>query len=214
MRVITAFVRFCAPSACLIPRVPGANVPVHTSRLRRFDALDGFNARNLCPDFSRHPLVGFTLRSFSLSPGPYWLSLSSREPHCRRTVTPARSQYPRAIPWHAAVESLRPRHSSFGFRVLLPLRVRPPCVAVTPFTARCFPGVCLSGDFSLHAPDPPSRVFRSRTCTDSLATVTALSLSGFSCVKISLPLQRSRLLRNLYNRAAVPSEVFAFARPE
>lgn len=157
--------RFRAPRACSNARVPGTNVPVRTSRLRRFDALDGFHTCKLCPDFSRHPLVGFTLRSFSRSPGPYRLSLSSREPYCRRAVTPARSRYPRAISWRAAVELLRPWHSPFGFRVLLPLRVRPPCTAVTPFTARCFPGFRLPGDFSLHAPNPPSRICRSRTCT-------------------------------------------------
>jgi hypothetical protein len=189
-------------------------VPVRTSRLRRFDVLDGFNARNLCPDFSRQPLVGFTLRSFSLSLGPYLLSLSSREPFCRRVVTLARSPYPPAISWRAAAELLRPPHSPFGFRVLLPLRVRPPRAAVTPFTVRCFPGVCLSGDFSLHALDPPSRAFRSRTCTAGLAADSALSLSGLPCVKISLPWQRSRLLPSRCSQAAIPCEVFAFVRHE
>jgi hypothetical protein len=128
-------------------------------------------SRDLCPDFSRHPLLGFALRSFSLSPGPYWLALSSREPYCCRVFRPAHSHYPRAVAWRVAVELLRPPHSPFGFRVLLPLRVRQPRVAVTPITVRGFPGFRLSKDFALHAPGPPSRAFRSRTCVPGLATV-------------------------------------------
>lgn len=114
MRAATAFVRFRTPTACSIPHVPGVNAPAHTSRLRRFYAPDG-STRNLCPDFSKHPLLGFALRSVSLPLGPYLLSLSSRELYCRRAVTPARSLCPRAISWRVAIGLLRPPHSPLAF---------------------------------------------------------------------------------------------------
>jgi hypothetical protein len=52
-----------------------------------------------------------------------------------------------------------------GFWALLPLRVRqPPAGLLGPRTVRCSPGFCLSKDFSLSAPSPLSRAFRSRAC--------------------------------------------------
>jgi len=84
------------------------------------------------------------------------------------------SRYPRAVAWRVAVELLRPPHPPFGFRVLLPLRVRQPRPAVTPVAARCFPGLSLSKDFALHAPGPPSPACRSRTCRPGRAAVAAV----------------------------------------
>jgi len=55
-------------------------------------------------------------------------------------------------------------HFQLGFWALLPLRIRQSPAVLTPRTIRCSPGFCLSKDFPLPAPSPPSRAFRSRTC--------------------------------------------------
>lgn len=138
-------------------------LPTDTLRLRRFDTLDGSSTRRPCVDFSTHPLVGFTLRSLFLSPGPVSLSRPRRGPFREFACRFVRVRCPLAVFFHAIRRKFAACHGRFGFRALLPLRVRHPPAVVTPRTIRCSPGFCLSKDFSLPAPNPPSRVFHSRT---------------------------------------------------
>jgi len=69
LRIAAAFVRF-RPLQRVRSRARCPGVPARTFRLRRFDALGVYHACGLRRDFSRHPLVGFALRSFSLSHWP------------------------------------------------------------------------------------------------------------------------------------------------
>jgi hypothetical protein len=69
LRIAAAFVRFC-PLQRVRWHAPCPDVPGRTFRLRRFDALDGSNACCLRQGFPWRPLLGFALRSFSLSLHP------------------------------------------------------------------------------------------------------------------------------------------------
>lgn len=72
-------------------------------------------------------------------------------------------------------------HFQLSFWALLPLRIRQSPAVLRPRTIRCSPGFCLSKDFPLPAPNPPSRAFRSRTCaTVDLATGCRAAPQRFS----------------------------------
>jgi hypothetical protein len=76
LRIAAAFVR-SRPLQRVRSRARSPDAPVRRFHLRRFDALDVYHAHGLRPDFSRRPLLGFTLRSFSLSLQP-WTAVALR----------------------------------------------------------------------------------------------------------------------------------------
>jgi hypothetical protein len=163
LRATAAFVRFRAPTAFSSTGTL-AGILASTVRLRRFDVLDG---RAPAP-YARllgHPLLGFTLGSFSLSLGPGSLSRPEREP-CRMSAN--LSVYPRPLPTYR-LRMCNPSnkfaaiHIRFGFSALLPLRIRQSPAGVTPRAIRCSSGFDLSRDFALPAPNPSSRACHSRT---------------------------------------------------
>ena len=64
---------------------------------------------------------------------------------------------------------------------------------LSPQTVRCSLGFGLCKDFSLSAPSPPSRTFRSRTCP-LRPKAAGMPLNGFLCGEVGCPSQRPSLL--------------------
>jgi hypothetical protein len=163
LRAAAAFVRFRAPTA-FSDMGTLACILANTGRLRRFDVLDGVAPASYARLLG-HPLLGFTLGSFSLSLGPGSLSRPEREP-CRMSTN--LSVRPRPLPTYRfrmcnPSNKFAAIHIRFGFWALLPLRIRQSPAGVTPRAIRCSSGFDLSRDFALPAPNPSSRACHSRT---------------------------------------------------
>jgi len=164
LRAAAAFVRFRAPTAFSDMGTLAMHPFANTGRLRRFDVLDGVAPASYARLLG-HPLLGFTLGSFSLSPGPGSLSRPEREP-CRMSAN--LSVCPRPLPTYRLrmcnpTNKFAAIHIRFGFWALLPLRIRQSPAGITPRAIRCSSGFDLSRDFALPAPNPSSRACHSRT---------------------------------------------------
>lgn len=126
LRIAAAFVRF-RPLQRVWSRARSPDAPVRRFRLRRFDAPDVSHAHGLRLDFSRRPLLGFTLRSFSLSLWPRLAVASGARAAPRTSLAACRLAHAR-LPF---TDGATRRINSWtvrlpvGFRALLPLRIRP-----------------------------------------------------------------------------------------
>jgi len=91
-------------------------------------------------------------------------------------------------------------HFQLGFWILLPLRIRRSPAVLRPRTIRCSLGFCLSKDFPIPAPSPPSRAFHSRTCavadlaTECRAVPQRFSLRGgqLTLARLSISIEPMR----------------------
>src|SRR5262249_30655055 len=89
-----------------------------------FDVLDGFTFGPASCELPDAPLLGFTLRSFSLSLGPDSLSRSRREPVALQTRRSGGADARLPFPDAQADDKIAVRRIRFGFLALLPLRIR------------------------------------------------------------------------------------------